>query len=91
MTGNLVRDKEISLFWDGFEIVENRLKDSEGVPMLLKLKDWPPDSDFKKIMPSRFDDIMNNLPMKNYTHRNGDLNIIKYLPTCFIHPDLGEF
>jgi [histone H3]-dimethyl-L-lysine9 demethylase len=43
MNGNLVRNKEIAVFWDGFEIVEKRLKDNEGRPMLLKLKDWPPD------------------------------------------------
>jgi lysine-specific demethylase 3 len=57
--------------------------------MLLKLKDWPPETDFKKIMPSRFEDIMKNLPMNPYTNRTGDLNIVKYLPQCFIHPDLG--
>lgn len=89
LTGNLVRNKEIAVFWDGFEVVEKRLRDNDGNPMLLKLKDWPPDSDFKKIMPTRFDDIMKNLPMNAYTNRTGDLNIIKYLPQCFIHPDLG--
>lgn len=45
MNGNLVRNKEIAVFWDGFEIVEKRLRDNEGTPMLLKLKDWPPDSE----------------------------------------------
>ncbi|KAL7030679.1 hypothetical protein ACKWTF_006747 [Chironomus riparius] len=89
MTGNLVRNKEIAVFWDGFEIVEKRLRDNEGKPMLLKLKDWPPETDFKKIMPSRFEDIMKNLPMNPYTNRTGDLNIVKYLPQCFLHPDLG--
>ena len=89
MTGRLVRDREISVFWDGFENVEKRMKDNEGTPMLLKLKDWPPDSDFKNIMPSRFEDIMKNLPLNAYTNRTGDLNIVKYLPSCFIHPDLG--
>lgn len=43
MNGNLVRNKEIAVFWDGFEIVEKRLRDNEGTTMLLKLKDWPPD------------------------------------------------
>jgi [histone H3]-dimethyl-L-lysine9 demethylase len=89
MTGNLVRNKEIAVFWDGFEIVDRRLKDNEGKPMLLKLKDWPPDSDFKNLMPSRFEDVMKNLPMNQYTNRIGDLNIVKYLPSCIIHPDLG--
>lgn len=89
MTGKVVRNRNISTFWDGFEKVEKRLKDSEGRPMLLKLKDWPPDSDFKKIMPSRFEDVMKNLPLNTYTNRTGDLNIVKYLPNCFLHPDLG--
>lgn len=88
-TGKLVRNREISIFWDGFENVDKRLRDNDGKPMLLKLKDWPPDSDFKKIMPSRFEDIMKNLPINSYTNRVGDLNIVKYLPSCFIHPDLG--
>lgn len=89
MNGKLVRDREISSFWEGFESVEKRLVDNDGNPMLLKLKDWPPDSDFKKIMPSRFEDVMKNLPLNAYTNRTGDLNIVKYLPACFIHPDLG--
>lgn len=89
MTGKLVPNREISTFWDGFEDVEKRMKDNEGRPMLLKLKDWPPDSDFKNIMPSRFEDIMKNLPLNAYTNRTGDLNIVKYLPSCFLHPDLG--
>jgi [histone H3]-dimethyl-L-lysine9 demethylase len=89
MTGNLVRNREISSFWDGFEAVDKRLMDNDGNTMLLKLKDWPPDSDFKNIMPSRFDDIMKNLPLNIYTNRAGDLNIVKYLPFNFLHPDLG--
>ena len=89
MTGKIVRNREISTFWDGFENVEKRLLDNEGKSMLLKLKDWPPDSDFKNIMPSRFKDIMENLPLNEYTNRSGDLNIVKYLPSCFLHPDLG--
>jgi lysine-specific demethylase 3 len=40
-------------------------------------------------MPGRFEDVMKNLPVNVYTNRTGDLNIVKYLPSCFIHPDLG--
>lgn len=32
---------------------------------------------------------MKNLPVNPYTNRTGDLNIVKYLPMCIIHPDLG--
>lgn len=38
MTGNLVRNKDIAVFWDGFEVVEKRLRDNDGKPMLLKVK-----------------------------------------------------
>lgn len=86
LSGNLVQGRKISEFWDGFEYMSDRLKDSEGNPMLLKLKDWPPDSDFQKIMPSRFEDIMENLPFHSYTQRQGSLNIVKYLPNSFLHP-----
>ena len=32
----------MSLFWNGFDCVAKRLKDKDGNPMILKLKDWPP-------------------------------------------------
>merc|ERR1712203_635822 len=41
--------------------------------MLLKLKDWPPEEDFAKFFPQRFEDMMKNIPM----------------PDFFVRPDLG--
>lgn len=89
MNGNLVQDQSVAVFWNGFEVIAKRLTDKQGVPMLLKLKDWPPDDDFAKIMPSRFEDIMKSFPMNSYTNRNGELNLVRYLPSTFVMPDLG--
>jgi lysine-specific demethylase 3 len=76
-------------FWLGFENPENRLRDERGNEMILKLKDWPTSEDFEKIMPSRFEEFMTNLPVRNYTHRNGQSNLISYVPDFFLKPDLG--
>lgn len=75
-------------FWDGFEATK-RLKDDKGQTMLLKLKDWPPDENFATMLPERFQDLMSALPLPDYTHRNGRLNLAGRLPKCFVRPDLG--
>ena len=57
--------------------------------MLLKLKDWPPAMDFKDLLPTRFDDLMQALPLGEYTIREGVLNLSSRLPNIFVKPDLG--
>jgi len=57
--------------------------------MMLKLKDWPPDQDFKAKMPEYFDDLMQALPFPQYTNRDGVLNLAKYFPREHVPPDLG--
>jgi len=89
MTGNLVPNQPMRKFWEGFENFSKRLKDERGNPMLLKLKDWPPGEDFAELLPSRFMDLMKVLPLSEYTHRNGRLNLASRLPNCFVRPDLG--
>lgn len=37
----------------------------------------------------RFNDLMNVLPLGEYTQRNGKLNLASRLPDCFVRPDLG--
>lgn len=66
-----------------------RLQDADGNPLILKLKDWPTGEDFAESMPSRFDDLMQALPMPEYTRRNGELNLASKLPEFFVKPDLG--
>lgn len=89
MTGNLVPNQPMRKFWEGFEHFSKRLKDDKGNPMLLKLKDWPPADDFAELLPTRFSDLMKALPLSEYTHRNGRLNLASRLPECFVRPDLG--
>ncbi|XP_069488282.1 lysine-specific demethylase 3A [Ambystoma mexicanum] len=84
ITGALVGE-----FWEGFENISRRLKSKEGEPIVLKLKDWPPGEDFRDMMPTRFEDLMNNIPLPEYTKRDGKLNLASRLPDYFVRPDLG--
>lgn len=89
MTGNTVPKQPLYKFWDGFEHTSKRLKDDQGNPMLLKLKDWPSRGDFADMLPERFADLMKCIPLSEYTHRYGRLNLTSRLPDTFIKPDLG--
>lgn len=89
ITGNLVANQPMKRFWDGFDNISRRLKDDKGTPMLLKLKDWPPGEDFAEIMPTRFANLMQGLPLSDYTQRMGKYNLASRLPDCFVKPDLG--
>lgn len=85
----IISDVKVREFWDGFQIISKRLHGSDGQPMVLKLKDWPPGEDFRDMMPTRFDDLMENLPLPEYTKRDGRLNLAARLPDFFVRPDLG--
>lgn len=89
LSGSIVPNQPMRKFWEGFENFSKRLKDDTGNPMLLKLKDWPPAEDFAEMLPSRFSDLMKVLPLSDYTHRGGRLNLAGRLPDCFVRPDLG--
>ncbi|KAJ8408875.1 hypothetical protein AAFF_G00246930 [Aldrovandia affinis] len=86
---SIISDIKVRDFWDGFEVISKRLKGGDGQPMALKLKDWPPGEDFRDMMPTRFDDLMDNLPLPEYTKRDGRLNLASRLPNFFVRPDLG--
>ncbi|KXJ79431.1 hypothetical protein RP20_CCG026209 [Aedes albopictus] len=89
LNGKLVRGQKMKVFWEGFERVGFRLMDDRDRPMMLKLKDWPPGDDFAEMMPTRFSDLMNNLPLSEYTRREGRLNLASRLSSFFVRPDLG--
>ena len=40
-------------------------------------------------MPKRFYDLLNGFPMKEYTKREGHLNMVGYLPDHYLKPELG--
>lgn len=76
-------------FWDGFECVGRRLRDARGHPMILKLKDWPATEDFAETLPNWFSNLLQALPLPEYTDRAGCLNLVSRLPSFFVRPDLG--
>uniref|UniRef100_UPI00398ED3DC probable JmjC domain-containing histone demethylation protein 2C isoform X2 n=1 Tax=Pristiophorus japonicus TaxID=55135 RepID=UPI00398ED3DC len=87
--GSIISSVRIQDFWDGFEDLTKRLKSKSGESMLLKLKDWPSGEDFRTMMPSRYDDLMKNLPLPEYCDPEGNLNLASRLPNFFVRPDLG--
>ncbi|KAK6185777.1 hypothetical protein SNE40_007932 [Patella caerulea] len=88
-SGNVIIGHPMCDFWDGFEYLNKRPTDDEDEPMLLKLKDWPPGDDFSDLLPTRFHDLMQALPLPDYTHRQGKLNLASRLPDFLVRPDLG--
>ena len=81
-------------FWEGFECVGKRLRERgrgglSGPPMILKLKDWPASEDFAEMLPEWFTNLLQALPLPEYTDRTGSLNLASRLPGFFVRPDLG--
>lgn len=37
----------------------------------------------------RYDDLMKNLPLPEYSDPEGNLNLASHLPSFFVRPDLG--
>ncbi|KZS95122.1 Clavaminate synthase-like protein [Sistotremastrum niveocremeum HHB9708] len=62
---------------------------SEKRQRCLKLKDWPPASDFKTAFPDLFKEFQEFVPIPNYSRRDGVLNIASYFPTNCVAPDIG--
>ncbi|TNN12004.1 Lysine-specific demethylase 3A isoform 1 [Schistosoma japonicum] len=88
-TGAEITRYALKSFWDGFEKRERRITSKDGHPLCLKLKDWPTTDDFAELQPKRYTDLMSNLPMPNYTQRDGQLNLAARLSSFFVCPDLG--
>jgi len=84
----------MSDFWEGFECAGKRLRERgrggwPGPPMILKLKDWPASEDFAEMLPEWFTNLLQALPLPEYTDRTGSLNLASRLPGFFVRPDLG--
>lgn len=89
-SNNMVLDGfPMAKFWGGFEQSKMRIKDANGGTMILKLKDWPPTADFSEMLPPRFKNLLEALPLPEYSHRDGVFNIVSQLPDFFTRPDLG--
>ncbi|KAJ7505040.1 hypothetical protein B0H11DRAFT_1905114 [Mycena galericulata] len=63
--------------------------DRENRKDCLKLKDWPPSSEFKTTFPELYEDFSQAVPMPNYVRRDGVLNIASHFPINAVCPDLG--
>ena len=62
----------------------------DGLPVLLKLKDWPQHSSFEERLPRHGAEFRSALPFREYTdHKFGPLNLAVKLPQEVIKPDLG--
>ncbi|XP_052427313.1 probable JmjC domain-containing histone demethylation protein 2C isoform X1 [Carassius gibelio] len=85
----VVSNSGVKEFWDGFEDLTKRPKSKDGETVVYRLKDWPSGEEFMALMPSRYDDLMKNLPMPEYSDPEGNLNLASHLPSFFVRPDLG--
>ncbi|KAL9270454.1 Lysine-specific demethylase JMJ26-like protein [Drosera capensis] len=64
--------------------------DSHGWPKMLKLKDWPPSTEFEKCLPRHGVEFVRALPFKEYTHPHcGIVNLATKLPRYSLKPDMG--
>ncbi|KAG5266457.1 hypothetical protein AALO_G00232310 [Alosa alosa] len=84
-----VASGRVKEFWEGFEDMSRRPKTADGETAVHRLKDWPSGEDLITAMPSRYDDVMRNLPVPQYCDPEGSLNLASRLPTFFVRPDLG--
>jgi len=79
-THKMIPQVPLKWFWDGFQNLDHSMMDKDGMPMLLKLKDWPPEDDFAQYFPRRYADLMKHLPLGGYTTREGCYNLASYIP-----------
>ncbi|XP_062028262.1 lysine-specific demethylase JMJ26-like [Rosa rugosa] len=64
--------------------------DEKGWPEILKLKDFPPSTEFDNRLPRHGKEFVCCLPFKEYTHPNkGTLNLAIHLPPTSVKPDMG--
>ncbi|ORY07972.1 Clavaminate synthase-like protein [Basidiobolus meristosporus CBS 931.73] len=83
-SGCMIMDMTVGDFFRGFDSTnhgEDRL--------IMRIKDWPSDMDFKDKFPEHFVDFMKALPFREYTQRRGILNLASRLPATVVPPDLG--
>ncbi|XP_004858311.1 probable JmjC domain-containing histone demethylation protein 2C isoform X2 [Heterocephalus glaber] len=86
---SIISNANVKEFWDGFEEVSKRQKNKSGETVVLKLKDCPSGEDFKTMMPTRYEDLLKNLPLPEYCNPEGKFNLASHLPGFFVRPDLG--
>ncbi|KAJ7433928.1 hypothetical protein FB451DRAFT_1312922 [Mycena latifolia] len=70
-----------------FQRFERKAKKQEAC---LKLKDWPPQTEFEKEFPVLYDNyFQTSAPLQGYVRRDGVHNIPSHFPVKMVPPDLG--
>ncbi|KAH8829753.1 hypothetical protein DL96DRAFT_1590275 [Flagelloscypha sp. PMI_526] len=55
----------------------------------LKLKDWPPTTEFRKAFEAEYLDFVKHVPMPDYVRPDGRMNVASMFPEECVKPDLG--
>ncbi|KAK8444647.1 hypothetical protein SEVIR_9G171300v4 [Setaria viridis] len=80
-------DVNMRMFFTGYS---RGLVGPADLPLLLKLKDWPPHSSFEERLPRHSTEFISALPLRAYTDpKSGPLNLAVKVPKDFAKPDLG--
>ena len=80
-------DVNIHMFFKGYS---RRLVGPMGLPLLLKLKDWPPHSYIEERLPRHCTEFISALPFREYADpKCGPLNLTVKLPKDVKRPDLS--
>ena len=90
-TSAITQGQTIKKFFEGYENSSKRPQSENGDPLYLRFKEnWPAQEDhFAEILPNQYKDMMANLPLTQYTSRDGVLNLASRLPESFVRIDLG--
>ena len=90
-TSAITQGQTIKKFFEGYENASKRPQGENGDPLYLKFKEnWPSQEDhFAELLPNQYKDMMENLPLSQYTSREGVLNLASRLPESFVRIDLG--
>merc|ERR1719232_1971403 len=90
-TSAITHGQTIKKFFDGYENLSKRPVGDNGETLHLRFKEnWPAQEDhFAELLPNQYKDMMANLPLTEYTSREGVLNLASRLPDCFVRLDLG--
>ncbi|VDM31655.1 unnamed protein product [Hydatigera taeniaeformis] len=94
-TNLIVPRHPIRAFWEAFDVHPNNSKRTSSTKEAtralqhLKIREWPPLGDLAEAYPDRYADFTEHLPLPEYTHREGQLNLAARLPSFFVRPDLG--
>ena len=90
-TSAITNGQTIQTFFDGYDNISKRPAGDNGETLNLRFKEnWPAQEDhFAELLPNQYKDLMANLPIAEYTSREGVLNLASRLPDCFVRLDLG--